>query len=446
MSRIPDEVVQAVREATDLIEVASEHLALEKQGNLYVAKCFRNHGTPDFPRYDQTPSLTFMKDKESGEWRYSCFTCGLGKNEHDNDKGPANAFKFIQHYYRYTKNEELDFPTVMRMLGERAGIAVPPPVPPDPEIERLKQVATDRNRALWQNLVQDQGAMDYLVNERGLDVDDIRNPAFRLGLVTDSDPYNNSRCRIAFGVCEVTHNPATARTVGFQYRVRPGADCGAPDKKFVVDFETRVWKKGDHLYLLHAAVAEIRRRGYVHVVEGNFDAIWMHKVGYTNTVCTMGTALTAEMLAKLKRYTKKIIFWMEDEAGINALRSQLGTMLREGFEVLVVNTGGKDPDEICRRYGAQGVENYVRTRRKPAVQYILDEARARYDAIVYEAKAAALRDVMPVLGQITDPVARAVYLGQLGEVYGIAADELLPAPAPVPVHQNPPARIIRVGA
>lgn len=447
MAMIPQEVIDAVRSASDLVEVASEYLQLIPQGNMYVAHCFRNHGTEDLPHYDSNPSLQFFRDKETGEWRYHCKSCGLGTNE-GNDRGPADVFKFIQHWYRYTQNQELDFPTVVRMLGERAGIPVPPPVPPDPEVERLKDLATQRNRELWINLMNNQEALDYLINERGLDMEDIKNPVYRLGLAGPNDPYRNCRNRIAFGICEVTHNPKTARTIGFQYRLRPGVECGAPDQKFVVDYETKIWKKGEHLYLLHAAVPEIRRRGYVHVVEGNFDAIWMHKVGFTNTVATMGTSITAEMLNKLSRYTKRIMFWMEDQAGINALQRNLGTMLAHGFEVLVINTGGKDPDEICRMYGLAGVESYVRNHRRPAVQYLLDAVRARYEGIVYEAKADALRQILPILSKMTDPVARSIYLGEIGRVYGVAVEELFPdiPTALISSSPNKLPTIVKVGA
>lgn len=443
---IPDEVIRAVRDASDLVEVASEYLTLIPQGNMFVAHCFRNHGTDDLPHYDTDPSLQFFRDRETGEWRYHCKSCGLGAND-DGNRGPADVFKFIQQYYRYTQNQELDFPTVVRILGERAGIEVPPSTPPDPEIERLKNVAHQRSRELWLNLMNDQSALDYLMNERGLDMEDIRNPVYRLGLASPDDPYRNCRNRIAFGVCEVTHNPKTARTVGFQYRLRPGVECGAPDKKFVVDYETKIWKKGEHLYLLHAAVPEIRRRGYVHVVEGNFDAIWMHKVGFTNTVATMGTSLTTEMLTKLGRYTKRIMFWMEDQAGINALQRNLGSMLSHGFEVLVIDTDGKDPDEICRRYGA-GVDTYIRNHKQPAVQYLLDAVRARYDAIVNEAKGQALRQIVPILSKMTDPISRSVYLGEVARVYQVAIHELTSAvPTPVvPESPNQPVKLVRVGA
>lgn len=426
MSRIPDEIVQAVREANDLIEVASEYLELHKQGNYYVALCFRPHGgTEEYPIYEDNPSLTFQRDPETGEWRYYCYTCGLGRNESEADKGPSNVFKFVQQYYRYVHKQELDFPTVVRMLGERVGIEVPPPTPPDPEVERLKEAATKRNRDLWQNLMNDQQALDYLINERGLSMDDIRNPHFRLGLVGPNDPYKNARNRIAFGVCEVTHNPATARTIGFQYRLRPGVECGAPEQKYVVDFETKIWKKGANLYLLHAAAPEIRKRGYAHVVEGNFDAIWMHKVGFTNTVATMGTALTPEMRALLRRYTRKIFLWVEDDAGVEALRRQLPDMLRDGFEVMVVVTGGKDPDEICRKKGANGVLAYIQSKAKPAIQFILDEAKARYDAVMYQAKQRALNEVLPILSAIRSPAAKLIYLGTIQEHYGVPAQIIL---------------------
>lgn len=439
MSRIPDDIIQAVRDQSDLIEVAGDYLSLISQGGTYVTNCFRSHGpSEDYPVFDDTPSLTFQKDRESGEWRYHCYGCGLGRNETEQDKGPANVFKFIQHYHRYVHKQELDFPSIVRMLGERVGISVPPPTPPDPKIERMKEKVTERNRQLWQTLMSDQGALDFLIKERGLTMDDIKNPIFRLGLASNTDSYENCRNRIAFGVCEVTNNPLAARTIGFQYRDRPGVTCGGNSpvyRKYLVDFETDIWRKSHHLYLLHAAVPAIRREKFAHIVEGQFDGIWMHKVGFANTVVAMGIELYPEMRAQLGRYTKKLMYWVEDGAGALKIQKLLPTLMADGFEVMVVVTGGKDPDEICRKQGAAGIEMYVQSKARPAIQYVLDETRGAYDSIVTQARAKALRQIIPTLQAIKDPTTRLVYYGEVARQYGVPTDllERPDSPAAVPV-------------
>jgi DNA primase len=451
--RIPDDIIQAVRQSSNLIEVAQEYLQLLRQGNTYVACCFRNHGpSDDYPIADDTPSLTFHQGQD-GEWRYYCYGCGLGKNETEQDKGPSDVFKFVQQYHRYAHNHHLDFPTVLRMLGERAGISVPPPTPPDPRIEHLKEQKTQRNRDLWKNLIGDQGALDFLMQERGLTMPDINNPAFRLGLASKTDPYENCRDRIAFGVCEVTNSATAARTVGFQYRVRPGVQCGG-EAKYVVDYETDIWKKSHHLYLLHAAVPAIRREKFAHIVEGQFDGIWMHKCGFENTVVAMGTDLSAEQRTLLSRYTKRLVYWVEDAAGAKRIQKILPPLMSEGFEVMVIVTGGKDPDEICRKYGPAGIEMYVATQKKPAIQYALEGAKSQYDAVVSQAKAKALRELIPTLQAIKDPTVRLIYYSEVARDYGVDMDQLRESTSTPVVAPSPPMAIslasvrpvIRVGA
>jgi len=68
MKRIPDEIVDQVRQATDIVELISERVELKKQGNRYSGLCpFHS---------EKSPSFSVSPDKGM----YYCFGCGAGGN------------------------------------------------------------------------------------------------------------------------------------------------------------------------------------------------------------------------------------------------------------------------------------------------------------------------------------------------------------------------------
>ncbi|KKW29757.1 MAG: primase protein [Candidatus Uhrbacteria bacterium GW2011_GWD2_52_7] len=124
--------------------------------------------------------------------------------------------------------------------------------------------------------------------------------------------------------------------------------------------ETPIYHKGDMLYGLHLAKGGIRTRKEVIVVEGNLDVIASHKAGVENVVGSSGTALTTSQLKTLARYTKRVVFALdEDAAGFGAaqrvfeLALQMQNddpTLRFDIRCLIIPQGaGKDPDDVVRK-------------------------------------------------------------------------------------------------
>lgn len=441
MPALTDEIKEKIRAASPILEVAGEFLTLQKQGGLYVAKCFKPHGgVPDAPIYEDSPSLTFYPDSNS----YYCYGCGLGKRG-EGDSG-SDVFGLVQNYFRYAANEEIGFHEVAKFLvdraqrvaaerGEPCDLHLAPPVPPDPEVERVKQQKTERNRKLYANLMNDPDARQYL-HGRGLTDEDIAT--FRLGLTLADDPWDLARNRIAFGICELRTDGKSPATIGFSYREVPGRPHNGA--KYIVDVDSKAFSRRNTLYLLHLAYREIRRRGYAHLVEGNLDAIHMHKAGKANTVCSLGVTVTDDALDLLRKYTAKLIVWLEDDAGLKAFLQGLPRYLARGFEVQVVVTGGKDPDEICMKYGAEGIDSYVIAKARPALQYFTEQVASAYNAAIHQAKVRALGHIIPMVGAIKNPVERAIIAGQVARQYDIPVDFLFPQ-APPPASHTSPQRV-----
>ncbi|MCE2448798.1 MAG: hypothetical protein J4F35_10565 [Candidatus Latescibacteria bacterium] len=88
MPRIPEDILQRIRDATDIVDLISEHVQLVKKGRNYSGLC---------PFHDEkTPSFSVDPDRQF----YHCFGCGVG----------GNVFKFIQEIDRVTFIEAVKCP------------------------------------------------------------------------------------------------------------------------------------------------------------------------------------------------------------------------------------------------------------------------------------------------------------------------------------------------
>ena len=96
MGRIPEEDVQRVRDATDLVSLVAETVVLKQKGRLFWGNC-PFHG-------EKTPS--FKVDPATQLWH--CFGCSRG----------GDAFGYIM------EAEHLEFPDAVRRLAERGRIEI----------------------------------------------------------------------------------------------------------------------------------------------------------------------------------------------------------------------------------------------------------------------------------------------------------------------------------
>ncbi|MCI8532520.1 MAG: DNA primase, partial [Lachnospiraceae bacterium] len=97
MSFYSQELVEEVRSGSDIVDVISGYIKLQRKGSNYVGVCpFHN---------DRNPSMSVNQPRQI----YHCFSCGAG----------GDVFKFVMEY------ENLTFPEAMKVLADRAGITLP---------------------------------------------------------------------------------------------------------------------------------------------------------------------------------------------------------------------------------------------------------------------------------------------------------------------------------
>ncbi len=346
-----DEIIQRVKDATDIVAVVGEHVQLKKAGSSYKGLCpFHN---------EKTPSFMVSPARNS----FHCFGCGKG----------GNAITFLMEV------ERLSFPEALKLLAEKSNIELPKPVEreEDREGDRLRErlfALNDFAAKYFQEKLlatEGQSAREYFKG-RGFNKEDAlkfligfapagwetlkiagqkagfsQEELLAAGLIVHNEEknsfYDKFRNRLIF---PVKNN--YDKIIGFGGRAL-GED---PGPKYLNSPETLLFKKGENLYLLEAARESIRQRGFVTVVEGYFDALALYHHGFENTVATLGTALTSQHGRILKRYTQEVVFSYDaDEAGQAAVARSYEPLASAGLQVRVmVMPDGKDPDEFLQRH------------------------------------------------------------------------------------------------
>ncbi|HVR98588.1 MAG TPA: DNA primase [Thermoanaerobaculia bacterium] len=412
------QLVQAVRDAVDIVSVASEHTRLRKAGRRYQGLCPVHK--------EKTPS--FSVDPVQG--LFYCFGCGAG----------GDAIKL----HMLTSGD--DFPGAIEALAMKHGIPLPTRAEPartgaraERDVEGALSAAAEfftdqlRKLDLPQRYLEERGIPAELIERFGLGYapDGWRNllqalhPRVPLadleaaGLVArperGGEPYDRFRNRLMFPI-----RTASGRLVGFG-----GRTLGNDTAKYVNTNETDQFHKGNLLYGLHLAKREVRETGRALLVEGYFDVIGAVASGLEATVAGMGTALTPEQARMLSRYAEEVVVAYDgDNAGENAFRRALPLLLGEGLAVRRARfPGGHDPDSLRLAEGAEAVQAAVNAA-EDAVSLEIDRLVPPDVSREPRAQAKAASAVSELLRPIPDPVLRYSYGRLAAERLGIPVEML----------------------
>jgi DNA primase len=235
----------------------------------------------------------------------------------------------------------------------------------------------------WQTL------LEYL-GKKGFRQQDIVDAGLAVVKAETGRCYDRFRNRVMFPIWD-----AAGRVVGFGGRV---LDDTLP--KYLNSSETAFFSKGRTLYGLYQARQHIREKGYVIVVEGYMDVITAHQYGATNTVASLGTALTVEHGRILMNYSRNVVIAYDaDAAGVAATIRGLDVLQELGCEVSVVTIpDGKDPDDYLRRYGVGPWEELIR-HASSLIEYKLRHAVEKGNVRTVAEKLEVLRQVFPSLAR-----------------------------------------------
>ena len=424
-----------IKEATDLVRLIGQDLALKRQGREFVALCpFHD---------DQRPSLTIVPQKQI----YHCFVCKAG----------GDVFSWMMNYHK------LDFPQALQHLADLAGIQLEPlrhdagvgfahgdagidAGGPDPGGRKLlletNGLALGFFQSLFRHAEQGTVARRY-VDQRGISAEMVARfqlgcaadgwdamvaavrqrgwnvPAFEAaGLISPRNRgegyYDRLRHRLIFPICDTLGRP-----IAFGGRKLRDED----EPKYLNSPETRLFNKSATLFGLHLAKQAIIKTTVAVIVEGYTDVIACHQQGLENVVATLGTALTGEHVTALRHYAEKVVLLFDaDEAGQKAADHAVELFLTGSLDVAIgVLPEGLDPADLLAR--EDGVARFRETigNAADALDYQFARLRQRFEqAQTLSAREALAVEHLRTLAQLgidrTAPIRRAQVLQQLADL------------------------------
>ena len=388
---------------------------------------------------EKSPSFNVTPDKGF----YKCFGCG--------EQG--DVFAFVQ------KVKGLNFIDAVRYLAHKYGVALAESQEERQEYDRRTQILLLYQQAseYYTRLLEDphEGLIGrkYLA-DRGLSQETIEK--FKLGYAPNawdglltyltektkvapatleeaglvrrrqetSGHYDLYRNRLMIPICD-----SEGRVIAFG-----GRTLGDDQVKYINSPETPIYSKKQHLFAFNVAKAAIKEKDAVVVVEGYFDAITCHQYGFTNTVATLGTALSEQQSKLLVRYTdsKRVYLSFDaDAAGVKAIDSGIETLSQiaegVGIELRIIKVpGGKDPDE-CLRSGEEGRIAFEGAMQKAAlmIDYQLEKAVAGINLESRTGRIDAASKIVPILALIKNSVARGEYVRLWAMQLHVREEEIL---------------------
>jgi DNA primase len=186
-----------------------------------------------------------------------------------------------------------------------------------------------------------------------------------------------------------------------------------------------IYKKSSSLFGLPITRNSIAKEDQVLIVEGYFDLLSLFQAGICPIVSPLGTALTGVHIQTLKRFTSRFyVVFDADEAGDKAALRSLEMFLNEGLSPrVVILPSGSDPDEFIQQ---KGVENF-REKMEIApllIEYFIERAIEKKNLSLPEGKVEVVKEVMPIIGHIREPIVQDEYIRKLSERLGVREDRI----------------------
>ncbi|MBQ8027471.1 MAG: DNA primase [Clostridia bacterium] len=419
--RLSEDFLRELREKNEISEVISPYVNLRRRGSTMNGLCpFHNEKTPSFTVYLETQS-------------FYCFGCGAG----------GDVVTFIR------RIENLGYIDAVKSLAQRAGMALPEDGFDDVISKRRRRILEANREAarfFHSSLMSQKGrtCLDYYLG-RGYSMSTIRrfgmgyapddwralyNHLHSLGytpselvdanLVRKSEKngkvnyYDNFRNRAMIPIIDVRGN-----VVAFGGRV---LDDSKP--KYINTSDTLVYKKGSGVFALNLA-KDSGERSLI-ITEGYMDTIALHQAGFKNTIACLGTALPDEQVNLISRYADEVLLaYDSDEAGQKAVKRAIEAFSKTGVKVRVLAlSGGKDPDEIIKKYGPERFRNIVDGAAND-IEYRLQRIRSGYNTMTDDGKVGFMREAVSVLAAISSEIERDVYISRLSSELEISKEAIV---------------------
>lgn len=430
-SVIRQSTIDQIFSAASIEEVVGDYVQLKKSGSGLAGLCpFHNEKTPSFR---VSPTLGI----------YKCFGCGKG----------GNVVDFVM------EMDKLSYPEALRQLASKYHI-------------EIEEDNTNREELSDQVKLRDAMylAMDYatrLFNDNLMNSEEGRNigysyfmqrgithqtmEEFSLGYAMSGwDHFLNTATKSGYdsdiltktGLIKQRGDDVSAgfydayrERVMFPIRNLSGKVVGLGGRqlkkeekspKYVNSPENEIYHKSSVLYGLYESRKEIRSLDRALLVEGYLDVLMLFQSGLKNVVATSGTALTADQVKLIKRFTDNVtLLYDGDSAGIKAALRGVDLLLEGGLNVkVVVFPEGEDPDSWCRKVGGERMESYIKESEQDFVLFkteLLLSEKGRDPVGLSE----TAREVVSSIVRISDPIKRNAYLRQCATLLNFDEDLMM---------------------
>ena len=425
MNKIPQHVIDQIRDTAEIYDIVSEYVDLQQRGNNFFGLCpFHN---------EKTPSFSISPNKEI----FHCFGCGAN----------GTAISFLMDYNR------MEFLEVIEDLASKAGLEVPheggqlSSNDGLTELYELMELIVRYYRTQLKDHPESKRAIDYLKN-RGITGElastfelgyappgwdnlitnfgasqEALNRLDKLGMIilrnTGGGYYDRFRDRIIYPIRD--HR---SRIIGFG-----GRTLGDDNPKYLNSPETPIFHKGRELYGLPQAKQLSKENQKIFVVEGYMDVLALAQFDIPNVVATLGVACTADHLNRLYRYVDQVIFCFDgDEAGKNAAWRAMEIslpFLQDGKQAFFIfMPDGIDPDDFVRQNGRDFFEDQANM--VPLSDYLLNTLKTNIDLDNREGRSSFVDKATPYISMLPMGALRQMLMSDLAEMAKIPVKNIEP--------------------
>ena len=410
MTIIPNEDINKVRSNANIVDIISSYINLEPHGKNYFGVCpFHD---------DHNPSLSVSPEKQI----FTCFVCGES----------GNVFNFVEKY------ENCTFPEAVKKVADKIGYSLKYDSKENRPNKKYYDLIDIANKYYINNLNSKEGsnARNYLIKERHLDENIIKE--FNIGLALNDN--NLSKLLLNKGYSEKDIVDLSLGTKGdelldlFRNRITfPIANDkgdvvafsarifnGEETSKYINSRENIIFKKGNILFNYDKCKNECNKTKEVILVEGQMDAIRVYSNGVKNVCASMGTALTKDHIALLKRLNSKVILCMDnDEAGEKSTLANGEELVKNNLDVAVIRLNGeKDPDSYILKDGIDAFKDNI----KNAITFFdfkIKYLKSKKNLDKSDELADYINSVINELNKSDDDILKDITINKMVKEYGI---------------------------
>ena len=403
-------------------DLAGEYLELKRTGRNFKALSPWTN--------ERTPSFIISPDKQI----WHDFSSGKG----------GDIFGFIMEVEGMTFREALEF------LARKAGVEIETfDSKRSREIsekkERLRKILQISANFYQHMLVRNKEALNYVFKNRKLSKEIVQE--FKIGFAPNTQKMlTNFLLKKGFAMSDIRDAGLLNRFGGDIFRNRMvitlqdsgGSPVGFTGRiikdepnapKYLNTPQTLLYDKSSNIFGLSQAKNEIRKAGFVVVVEGNMDVISSHQAGVKNVVATAGTAMTVHHLKALGRFSNDVrLCFDSDQAGISATERAISLGQQAGVELSIITLDqsageAKDPDELIQK----DLELWKGSISKPqpAIEWIFDQYEKRLNITTAVGKKEFSTIALKLVENLNDPVEKDFYIEQISKRIGISKTTLL---------------------